>query len=610
MIKINKYLAKLRRLAPIGQGGQFAFRGQANSKWKLESTVYRRHKTRPSLEEFIKYNCNLVDEAKNANYHQKENKPLEDIEMLAELRHHSAATALIDFTRDFLVALWFACGPKRNSQEGKIFVVDTGDPDNFLQLTSQDKKKPLEKILRFETRDGQNDVAGTDKGLTTTPPGLWYWEPRFEINHRLSSQKGVFIFGKDDIPCQEIPILAKDKETIREELRTWFGINEKSLLNDLPGFATINDTSHRIPVAWTDYFRAGNSYYQQGEWEKALEQYDKIRNSKCTGVYHNRGVAKVRLGRHKEALRDFSKAIDLNPRHAKAYNNRGIAKIALGLPKEALLDFSKVIKRKPQRATVYNNRGVAKAKLGRHKEALRDFSKAIDLNPEYTMAYNNRGSAKIDLGLPKEALLDFDQAIKRNSQYATAYNNRGSAKMAIGLPKEALLDFDQAIALNSEYAMAYNNRGSAKIVLGRFEQALRDFSKAIDQAIALNSEYAMAYNNRGSAKIVLGRFEQALRDFSKAIDLNPQYATAYKRRGTAKVALGLPQEALADFSKAVDLNLQDATAYHFRAQAYATLGDTTAARADFNKALDLATKQANKGLVKLIQEDLKQLPPT
>ena len=542
MIKINKYLAKLRRLAPIGQGGQFAFRGQANSKWKLESTVYRRHKTRPSLEEFIKYNCNLVDEAKNANYHQKENKPLEDIEMLAELRHHSAATALIDFTRDFLVALWFACGPKRNSQEGKIFVVDTGDPDNFLQLTSQDKKKPLEKILRFETRDGQNDVAGTDKGLTTTPPGLWYWEPRFEINHRLSSQKGVFIFGKDDIPCQEIPILAKDKETIREELRTWFGINEKSLLNDLPGFATINDTSHRIPVAWTDYFRAGNSYYQQGEWEKALEQYDKIRNSKCTGVYHNRGVAKVRLGRHKEALRDFSKAIDLNPRHAKAYNNRGIAKIALGLPKEALLDFSKVIKRKPQRATVYNNRGVAKAKLGRHKEALRDFSKAIDLNPEYTMAYNNRGSAKI--------------------------------------------------------------------VLGRFEQALRDFSKAIDQAIALNSEYAMAYNNRGSAKIVLGRFEQALRDFSKAIDLNPQYATAYKRRGTAKVALGLPQEALADFSKAVDLNLQDATAYHFRAQAYATLGDTTAARADFNKALDLATKQANKGLVKLIQEDLKQLPPT
>ncbi|MDD9819861.1 MAG: FRG domain-containing protein [Nitrospira sp.] len=77
MIKINKYLAKLRRLAPTGQGGQFAFRGQANSEWKLESTVYRRHKKPPSLEEFIQYNCNLVDEAKNANYHQKGNKQLE-----------------------------------------------------------------------------------------------------------------------------------------------------------------------------------------------------------------------------------------------------------------------------------------------------------------------------------------------------------------------------------------------------------------------------------------------------------------------------------------------------------------------------------------------------
>jgi len=278
---VDKYVAelrrKLRRLATIGQKGPFAFRGQADSKWKLESTANRRHDPRPSWEEFITYNCKLVADAKNANYHQKENKQLQDIEVLAELRHHSAATALIDFTRDFLVALWFACEPRRNSQEGKIFVVDTGKAENFLRLTSQDKEKTLQEIFRFQPSNGQNDLAGTGPRRMIKIPKLWYWEPRFEINHRLSSQKGVFIFGKGKIPCRgEVTIPGEDKKAIREELSTWFGINEKSLFNDLPGFATLNDVIHRTtPKAWVDYLRSGNLYYQQGEGEKAIEQYDK-----------------------------------------------------------------------------------------------------------------------------------------------------------------------------------------------------------------------------------------------------------------------------------------------------------------------------------------------
>jgi len=211
MPTINKYLAELHSLVPIEQGGQFAFRGHANSKWKLESTAYRRHKPRLSLEDFIKYNCYLVAEAKNANYHQKENKQLQDIEVLAELRHHSAATALIDFTRDFHVALWFACEPvkgdsqegeKGDSQEGTVFVVNTDDAYKFLHLTSQDKEKTLQEIFRFQPSNGQNDLAGTGPRRMIKIPKLWYWEPRFEINHRLSSQKGVFIFGKGKIPCR------------------------------------------------------------------------------------------------------------------------------------------------------------------------------------------------------------------------------------------------------------------------------------------------------------------------------------------------------------------------------------------------------------------------
>jgi hypothetical protein len=33
---------------------------------------------------------------------------LSDLELLLELQHYGAATGLVDFSRDFLIALWFA----------------------------------------------------------------------------------------------------------------------------------------------------------------------------------------------------------------------------------------------------------------------------------------------------------------------------------------------------------------------------------------------------------------------------------------------------------------------------------------------------------------------
>jgi tetratricopeptide (TPR) repeat protein len=43
-----------------------------------------------------------------------------------------------------------------------------------------------------------------------------------------------------------------------------------------------------------------------------------------------RGVAKAALGRHKEAIADYDRAIELNPLFAEAYNRRSMAKNHLG----------------------------------------------------------------------------------------------------------------------------------------------------------------------------------------------------------------------------------------------------------------------------------------
>ena len=58
-------------------------------------------------------------------------------------------------------------------------------------------------------------------------------------------------------------------------------------------------------------------------------------------TYTSRGSVKFTLGYPKEAIKDFDRAIELNPKSANAYHNRGAAKLALGRREEAEKDFDK-----------------------------------------------------------------------------------------------------------------------------------------------------------------------------------------------------------------------------------------------------------------------------
>ena len=295
-------------MIPPGDSQDLAFRGLENKAWGLESTAYQRHDTPPGHSDFIQYNCGLISRAKNANYHHKEKNQLTEIELLAELRHYGAATALIDFTRDFLVALWFACRPCKKDEtrkDGKVIIVNIGDSNVFLQLTSEDRQESLDKILKFKTREDQDtqETSRSDVDTSTSEiidqekAKLWYWQPRFAINHRLSAQKGVFILGKAvinpaDIQCWEVIISKEHKEAIHYELSNHFGLDEDSLFNDLPGFAAVNDKTHEIQT------RTANSYHQ-----------DAVQ-------YHQKG-------NFDQAIRYLDKAVELDPDHAASYYLRG-----------------------------------------------------------------------------------------------------------------------------------------------------------------------------------------------------------------------------------------------------------------------------------------------
>ena len=74
--------------------------------------------------------------------------------------------------------------------------------------------------------------------------------------------------------------------------------------------------------------------------------------------------------------------------------------------KEAIRDFDRVIELNPKHAEAYYLRGLAYANLVEYRQAIKDYDRAIDLNPKNASAYSDRGHAYGDLGEYRQARED------------------------------------------------------------------------------------------------------------------------------------------------------------------------------------------------------------
>ena len=99
--------------------------------------------------------------------------------------------------------------------------------------------------------------------------------------------------------------------------------------------------------------------------------------------WFERGYLFAKNDNFEEALRCYTKSIQLAPNRFEPYYNRGII---FGRDKNDLLsaiaDFDEVIRLEPQDADAYYSRGLSYATQGNKINALKDFQKASELNPK------------------------------------------------------------------------------------------------------------------------------------------------------------------------------------------------------------------------------------
>ena len=131
--------------------------------------------------------------------------------------------------------------------------------------------------------------------------------------------------------------------------------------------------------------------WKNGEtlWTDVLEKYPEGN----AVAYSNHGLICEDSGQLENALADYSKAIEINPKYTKAYYNLGNVNVKLSHLDKAIVNYTKAIEIRPKFVQAYFNRGLAYGNLGRFDKALDDFNRVIEIDPGFTMAYTNRDVA-------------------------------------------------------------------------------------------------------------------------------------------------------------------------------------------------------------------------
>lgn len=187
-------------------------------------------------------------------------------------------------------------------------------------------------------------------------------------------------------------------------------------------------------------------------------------------------------------------------------------------PEEKIKNYTKAIEINPYNAQYYYYRGLAYKAKARFPLAIEDFSKAIVYQANYPIAYVNRGSSYYEMGQQDAAIADYTQAISLDPRDAVTFFRRAVSFQKKGENEKALADYQEAIRLSPKYVSALNNRGLIYLRKGENEKALADFN----EALRLNPKYVLGYKNRAVVYDRLGDKDRADDDRNKVKELDPK----------------------------------------------------------------------------------------
>uniref|UniRef100_A0A8D0C2M8 Tetratricopeptide repeat domain 6 n=1 Tax=Salvator merianae TaxID=96440 RepID=A0A8D0C2M8_SALMN len=215
-------------------------------------------------------------------------------------------------------------------------------------------------------------------------------------------------------------------------------------------------------------------YVEVNQYDHALEDFEEVALSKPkdSQLFKIIGLCYHRLQKYEEAVHSFSKVLKLDPFSLDGYIGRGNSYLeydAMEGTEQALKDFVKAIHLNPVYIKARLCLGYTLQALGKFQRAWAQFTAAIQMDPKCHIAYDGRAVVCLQMGDTFAAFQDTNAALKITTN-AELLTNRGVINQFMGYLNCAMKDYQQAITIDSSYALAYFNAANIYFLNRQFPQ--------------------------------------------------------------------------------------------------------------------------------------------
>lgn len=172
-----------------------------------------------------------------------------------------------------------------------------------------------------------------------------------------------------------------------------------------------------------------------------------------------------------------------NEPNAVNYCNRAIFKKDIGRFDDALIDFYKAIELDPKEYLNHYNLALNYGELNKIDSALTHYDLAIKYNPDYGSSYLNKGFIYLEIDSISLAVSEFERALdvlKETKGISYTKNNLGYCYFKLGEINKAQFWIEESIKMNPINSYAHKNLALVYIENKDFLKACRSINKAIE----------------------------------------------------------------------------------------------------------------------------------
>ena len=255
-----------------------------------------------------------------------------------------------------------------------------------------------------------------------------------------------------------------------------------------------------------------------------------------------------------------------NPSSWMAYDGLGVVLYDQGKLNEAIRHYTKALQIKPDHPEGHVSLAAALADQGRLDEAADHYVKGLELRPSNPRAHYGLANVLVQQGRLSEAIDHYSQALDIDPSYAAAHCNLGVVFVKQGDLEQAVKHFSEALKIDPSLEEA---RGNLQAVLQQ-----RDAQAPTGD---VQRDEALAHYNLALQLDTQGKTDEAIREYREAIRIRPDFAEAHCNLGLALRSQDKTDEAIREYQEAVRIKPDLAEAHHNLAVAYYLKGDAAEA---------------------------------